>query len=241
VEVAGYTVRILGHNNPCNSTTEIVRKIFLLVAPCIFAATIYMILGCTILAIRAASLSPLRPTWMTKVFVTGDIACFFIQLTGVAIMGNGASTVDLGRYITLTGLGLQILLFSLFVCIAYVFHMRIHRYPTEFSHRPAVQWQAMLFVLYSLSAIIMFRNIFRVVETAGGRDGYLLSHEWPLYVFDSISMMVVMAVLLYYFHTMIRPKRRCGIGIENIEAQPVLGNQGKKGNTKVARLFSTGR
>lgn len=228
MEVTGFIVRILGYNNPCNDNTEIVQKIFLLVAPSVFAATIYMILGRIILSIDAASLSPIRPSRLTIIFVTGDIACFFIQLSGAAIMSNGGSSIDTGKYIILAGLGLQMLLFSLFVFVAYVFHKRIQKNRTDASRLPGIQWESMLFVLYGVSGIIMLRNLFRVVETSGGRDGYLLTHKWPLYVFDSILMAAVMAILLYYSPVMIRPRSRSSYGMEMLESQPVLGQVRRK-------------
>ena len=114
------------------------------------------------------------------------------------------------------------LLFSLFVFVAYIFHSRTRKQPTEASHRPEIQWEAMLFVLYGVSGLIMLRNIFRVVETAGGRDGYLLSHEWPLYFFD------------YYPYggsggcsTLLLPcpDPPMSYGMENVEAQLVRGHR----------------
>jgi hypothetical protein len=224
VEVGGYATRIMGHNSPCNSNTEIVQKILLLVAPSVFAATIYMILGRTIIALQAAHLSPLRPSLLTKIFVTGDLVCFFVQLSGGAIMsGANPTSVRTGRYVILTGLGLQIFLFGLFIFVASIFHIRIRKQRTEASNRPDIQWEVMIMVLYVVSAVIMVRNLFRVVETAGGRDGYLLSHEWPLYVFDSVLMVSVMVILLYYFPTLIRPRR--AFGMDSIEVQPVLSHK----------------
>ena len=32
----------------------------------------------------------------------------------------------------------------------------------------------------------MARSIFRVIEYAMGQKGYLLSHEWTMYTFDSL-------------------------------------------------------
>lgn len=216
----------MGHNSPCNENTEITQKILLLVAPSVFAATIYMILGRTILAVHGAHLSPIRPSLLTKVFVAGDVVCFFVQLTGGAIMSGGGSRTNLGRYIILTGLSLQITLFGLFVFVAYLFHTRIRTQRTEASHRPEIKWEVMLTILYVVSGIIMIRNLFRVVETSGGRSGYLLQHEWPLYVFDSIPMVAVVAILLYWFPTLIRPTK---YSRDSVEVQPVLGHRQRSG------------
>ena len=226
MEIGGYVVRIMGHNNPCNENTEITQKILLLVAPSVFAATIYMILGRTILAVHGAHLSPIKPSLLTKVFVVGDIICFFVQLTGGAIMSGGGSRTSLGRTIILVGLGLQITLFGLFVFVAYVFHTRLQVQRTEASHRPEIKWQIMLTILYVVSGIIMFRNIFRVVETSGGKSGYLLKNEWPLYVFDAIPMVSVVAIILYWYPTLIRPTN---YSRDSIEVQPVLGHRQRTG------------
>ena len=193
-----------------------------------------MTLGRTIIAIEAGTLSPIRPKLLTKIFVAGDVACFFIQLAGGAIMSNGPSTLNTGKYTILAGLGLQMILFGVFVAVAYIFHSRIPARPTEASRRPFIYWELQLFVLYGVSALIMVRNLFRVVETVGGRDGYLLSHEWPLYVFDSSFMVGWMAVLLFYFPTLIRPRSSRAMDTVSLEAQPVLGGyKDRRGYTSI--------
>ena len=50
-------------------------------------------------------------------------------------------------------------------------------------------------VLYVTSGLIMVRNIVRVIEYAQGNGGYLLGHEFVLYVFDAVLMLAVMAIL----------------------------------------------
>ena len=72
----------------------------------------------------------------------------------------------------------------------------------------------MLLVLYAVSAVIMTRNIFRVVEYAMGRDAYLLSVEWPVYIFDAVLMTAVMVMLLLKW-TAIRSNRH--VVEENVE------------------------
>lgn len=55
-------------------------------------------------------------------------------------------------------------------------------------------WRKHLVVLYVASVLIMVRSIFRVVEYLQGFDGYLLSHEPYLYVFDAVPMFAVMVI-----------------------------------------------
>jgi hypothetical protein len=60
--------------------------------------------------------------------------------------------------------------------------------------------------LYTVSALIMFRNIIRVVEYIGGRQGPLLRIEWPIYVFDAVLMASTMLVFFIEYPTLVRPK-----------------------------------
>ena len=59
-----------------------VQLLFILVAPALFAATIYMELGRIIMLCDSGhhSLVPLR--WLTKIFVAGDVLSFVLQALG---------------------------------------------------------------------------------------------------------------------------------------------------------------
>lgn len=61
----------------------VIQEVLLLVAPSLFAASIYMILGRVIRLLNGASNSPIRPSWLTKIFVTGDVVSFFMQSGGM--------------------------------------------------------------------------------------------------------------------------------------------------------------
>lgn len=185
-----------------------------------------MILGRTVRAVHAESISPIRPSRLTKIFVAGDITCFLVQAAGGGITASSsdASKEDLGKAVILAGLALQITLFGLFVAVAFVFHTRLRKQPTEMSQHPEIRWLTMLNVLYCVSAFIMIRNLFRIIEYAGGRDGYLLSNEWPLYVFDTALMAGSMALLLRYFPTLIRPKILSQMQMDTLECQPLSHN-----------------
>ncbi|KAM0277073.1 hypothetical protein ACHAQH_006081 [Verticillium albo-atrum] len=58
------------------------------------------------------------------------------------------------------------------------------------------------FMLYGVSGLIMARSVFRLDEFIMGMDGYLLSNEWPLYVFDSVPMLAVMVIFWEWFPSM---------------------------------------
>lgn len=113
-----------------------------------------------------------------------------------------------GQNIILRGSLLQILIFGLFVLVSIIFHLRLRKQPTRQSKAAAVnfKWQKMIIVLYVVSALIMVRNIVRVVEYIGGREGPLLSVEWPIYCFDALLMAATIAVWLVWYPTSVRPR-----------------------------------
>lgn len=51
-----------------------------------------------------------------------------------------------------------------------------------------------MYVLYVASGLIMIRSVFRVIEYLQGNNGYLLRHEFFLYIFDALLMLVVMCL-----------------------------------------------
>lgn len=64
------------------------QSLMLLLAPALFAASVYMILGRIIRMLNADSLSLIRPSWLTKIFVTGDVLSFFIQSGGTRMASD---------------------------------------------------------------------------------------------------------------------------------------------------------
>jgi len=109
------------------------------------------------------------------------------------------SGMALGQHIIIVGLVLQVLFFTLFLVVAIIFHYRINKAPTQLSQTVNVPWMRYLWVLYGGSLLIMIRNLFRVIEYSQGQDGYLLSTETWLYVFDA-SLMLINMVLFQVLH-----------------------------------------
>ncbi|KAF5868707.1 putative rta1 like protein [Botrytis fragariae] len=206
-EVVGYIFRIMAHSNKESIPIYSITTILILLAPALFAASIYMVLGRLIVALDAEDLSPIRKKWMTKVFVIGDVIAFLSQAAGGGIMASGtASALATGEHITIAGLAIQLAFFSVFIFTATIFHRRFQRTANTAPMRMSVQymmknknWEALLYVLYITSALILIRSAFRLIEYAGGNDGYLLSHEAFAYIFDATLMLFVM-VILNIFH-----------------------------------------
>jgi hypothetical protein len=58
------------------------QALLILLAPPLYAASIYMVLGRLIRFLGAEHLSMIRVNWMTKIFVTGDVIAFLAQAAG---------------------------------------------------------------------------------------------------------------------------------------------------------------
>ncbi|KAL3455230.1 RTA1 like protein [Aspergillus heterothallicus] len=203
-QIIGYVCRIIAHDNKESVPIYSIQTILILLAPPLYAASIYMVLGRLISFLHAETLSVVSVRWMTKIFVTGDVIAFVMQAAGGGIMATGTiSNYTLGENVTVGGLGVQLAFFSVFMLSCGIFHRRIRQHPTHevsvLSARLREEkrrgWETILVGLYAASLLILVRSIFRLVEYVQGNDGYLISHEVFMYVFDSALMFAAMVVM----------------------------------------------
>ncbi|KAK3703259.1 hypothetical protein LTR37_014599 [Vermiconidia calcicola] len=197
-ECIGYIGRgICWSERPDYSTGPyVVQTIMLLVAPALFAASVYMQLARIVLMVGGDKLLFIRRTWLTRLFVSGDILSFLMQSSGGGLMSTGSSdpsTVSMGQNIILAGLILQVIYFALFVIVGAIFHIKLRKQPTDKSND--LPWQRHMFSLYGVSLLIFIRCVIRVVEYAQGHDGYIITHELFLYIFDAVPMLLVMGIM----------------------------------------------
>ncbi|KAG8668046.1 hypothetical protein FPOAC2_10189 [Fusarium poae] len=217
LEVIGYAARCKSANETPNWELGpyIIQSIFLLVAPALFAATIYMELGRIVEMIDGEGRVMISKKWMTKIFVTGDMLSFFLQGGGGGYQSSGTlEALDAGAKIIIAGLFVQLIFFGVFIIIAISFHRAILQNPTGRS-TTGIPWKKHMMVLYICSFLIMVRSLFRAIEYLQGNSGFLLQHEIYLYIFDALLMFLVM-VIFNWFHpseiTAILDERSAGKG-----------------------------
>ncbi|CRL23251.1 RTA1 like protein [Penicillium camemberti] len=207
-QIIGYICRALAHKNKENVPLYSISTIMILLAPPLYAASIYMTLGRLVTHLNAEKLSMVPVKWLTIIFVTGDVVAFLMQAAGGGIMASGTlSAMTTGEHITIGGLAVQLVFFSVFITAATIFHYRIRKNPTERCFNPLHSsgvlhmptWEIVMTGLYVASILILIRSIFRLIEYAQGNSGYLISHEAFLYVFDSTLMLFTM-VAMSVFH-----------------------------------------
>lgn len=198
VEFVGYCGRASAYNKTDRIMPYVVQSVFILLAPALFAASIYMTLGRIIRSIDGDrhSIIPLR--WLTRFFVLGDVLSFLIQ-GGAAGLIVVQSATKAGQYTIVAGLFIQVISFGLFGFTALRFQYKLHRFEPTKLFRTKKNWLKYLYMLYTVSTLLMIRFIFRIVEYLTGVNGYLLGHEWTLYIFDTLPMLSVM-VIFYIWH-----------------------------------------
>ncbi|KAL3459780.1 RTA1 like protein-domain-containing protein [Aspergillus heterothallicus] len=196
-EAIGYLCRFISATETPDWTMKpyVGQSVLILLGPALFAASIYMLLGRIIRTLNAGSLSPIRPTWLTKIFVTGDVFLFLLQSGGGGMQASAsdASRAEMGEHMILGGLFVQILFFSIFIFVAVIFHRRMLATPL---HRVGAEipWNKYIKILYVISVLILVRSVYRVAEYIEGKDGELMSKEVYIYVLDGALMFVVCVV-----------------------------------------------
>ncbi|KAL2808937.1 RTA1 like protein-domain-containing protein [Aspergillus granulosus] len=195
-ELIGYIGRAISASETPDWTLGpyIMQSVLLLVAPALFAASIYMYLGRIIVLVRGEKFSIIRVGWMTKIFVAGDVLSFLMQASGAGILVTDSQ--DMGEKIIVGGLFVQIIFFGFFVVCSFIFQRRISGNPTALGNASSTPWMKHLWALYGSSVLILIRSIFRVVEYLQGWDGYLLRNEAFIYVFDALLMWLVLVIFV---------------------------------------------
>ncbi|KAF2488687.1 RTA1-domain-containing protein [Lophium mytilinum] len=178
LETIGYVGRVINANETPNWTQTwfIVQYMGILLAPALFAASIYMILGRIVLLTDAETHSFVRLKWMTATFVSGDVLSFLVQALGspalsikhtssqltrrylgggMSASGSNAST---GQTVLVIGLFIQIVFFSMFAINSWVFMLRLRKSPTTKSKR--VPWMKFLATKVKMEASWTMRCFF---------------------------------------------------------------------------------
>ena len=198
VEIIGYIFRVVAHFNTTKILPYTIQSLLILLAPILFAASVYMYLGRIITGVQGERYSMIRQRWLTKIFVAGDVFCFFIQAGGGGLLATAknSSSTNLGGHVILGGLILQIIIFVFFVIVALTFHIRLVVARAQQSSRP---WQKLLTSLYAISFLITLRNVVRAIEYATSSSGYLLRREWVIFAFDGACMILVLLISLSWY------------------------------------------
>lgn len=118
-------------------------------------------------------------------------------------MASGsAEAMQSGEHIVIAGLAIQLLFFGFFIFVAFIFHWRVTKLASTYKISKSVRsqsgrfsWDLLMWALYVACVLILVRSVFRVIEFVQGNDGFIMSHEFLLYIFDG-ALMALMGALL---------------------------------------------
>lgn len=200
-EAIGYCGRAANSSDKENLPPYMVQVLCILIAPTLFCASIYMVLGRLVRILNAEDkfFIPLR--WCTKLFVAGDIISFCLQGAGGGLMGTKKlSTIHMGEKVVIGGVFFQVIVFGIFLFATARLHFAILASPTPTSAAMALNptktnWKTLIYCIYASGVLIMTRSIFRAIEFILGNDGYLMQKEGWIYGFDAALM--IMAIALF--------------------------------------------
>ncbi|KAJ4470888.1 RTA1 like protein-domain-containing protein [Lentinula aciculospora] len=216
----GMLLRIADSHSPYSLGLYIAEDMFVLLSPCAFLATDYMLLS------RLANsmgrdiaddclLIPSRR--ITKLFVWSDVITFWVQASGGG-MSVSQSLSSVGNKIAMTGLVLQLLSFALFTSVLIMFGFRVRsKYPQAWDARSrgesvlsvagpfktstTTNWKILYYVMCLTCIGILVRCVFRIAEFAGGYSGYLSTHEGYFFLLDSLPLWIAMTLYCFFWPT----------------------------------------
>lgn len=110
----------------------------------------------------------------------------------------GGTISNIGKYLIIIGLFVQLGFFGAFVVLAGLFHRRMSEAPTIQASSPEVRWKHCLVTLYVTGIMIWVRSLFRVIEYLQGTSGSLSRSEVYLYVFDAAFILIAMIWMNWY-------------------------------------------
>ena len=221
-ETVGYAGLILSSSEAPNFTLGpyLLQNSLTLLAPALFAATIYMSLARIVRSTGGERYALVRPSLLTGIFVAGDMTGLIIQGAGAGYMTAGTlEDYYGGSKVVITGLAILVASFGLFLIVALRFDINMRRAPIPEALSQRLNWKLALTVLYISSILIFIRSVFRLIEYSQGNSGWLIRHQWTFYVFDSMLMLAVMAIFnIFYPSYATKDPRPC------LKTKPGSGN-----------------
>ncbi|CAK5273578.1 unnamed protein product [Mycena citricolor] len=207
---AGFVLRYMYATPPFTLGKYIAWDMLILLSPCLFLATDYMLLSRLVNTFDPQIVDRclfIKPTRVVKIFVWSDVLTFFLQSSGGGLTAShSASMANLGSKIGLIGLILQAASFLLFTFLVLTFASRVAtHYPhiwnpktyapvTILSTEPLDDWRILVFIMSVTCVGILTRSVFRVAEYAGGYDGRIATHEAYFYLLDALPLLLTMSL-----------------------------------------------
>ena len=104
------------------------------------------------------------------------------------------SSTTTGSHLIVAGLFVQIAFFGLFLVTELRFALRVNRVSPMLERGNS--WKFLNWTLLVASLLIMGRSVVRVIEFIQGFEGYIITHEYFIYVFDAAPMLLTSLIFV---------------------------------------------
>lgn len=211
LSVAGFVLRVVSIYKDHDLGLFIAAVVLLLIAPSVSSKSsdvsklkecrpVYSLMNYIVLSrtlYYVPYLSPIHPGRVLSTFIGLDAIVAVLTGNGASRVANMRATVTdlkVGRGLIRASILLQMACFVGFIALEATLHRRLVN-----ARLLTSKLRTIIILLYASSAIIMVRNIYRVVDVWEGYTGYLEMHEAFFYVFDA-AVMLANSVVLNVWH-----------------------------------------
>lgn len=187
-----------------------------------------MTLGRIIRALGAERYSIISPRWLAKIYILIDLGCLGSQIAGTILPASGDATViEISRKVILGGLIAQLVALSFFVFMTWHARRGISRGKiVALAKDPSLNWKNHFRALEAVTVLVMLRSLVRLIEYGQGEDGFVLSHEVFIYLFDALLIfLAVTTFLVLHPSRLIREARGLGGGLTTREGHVPLNER----------------
>ncbi|CAG8896947.1 unnamed protein product [Penicillium egyptiacum] len=225
MEAIGYIGRCASVQNTSERPVYVLQFSLVILAPVLMAACCYIIFSRILFLIVPQEALTFRLCWIpprfiTRIFVGCDIVALLLQLIGAVMISSvdaadkdAKNKLNMWKHVAQAGVIIQLVAFGLFAVAAVRFDFTSKRFTGSLSERyenvgekeyiidgvvKDNNWPALLRVVNLTTILILVRSVYRLVEFTEGTTGYLSTHEWPFYVFDTLCIYPCVALFIYW-------------------------------------------
>lgn len=174
LQFVGYVLKIVFINSP-EISTFIAQSVLLLIAPSLYALTIFMLFGkmARLLFMERHTIIPVK--YNTVSFLVGDTIGRILQAAGGGLLSSRNSR-NTGRVLIIVGLFIQIFCYGILMLSQLFLHYKMKTAPSKIL-RDSDAWFQFNYILLSGIILINVRTIIRVVQFLMGLQSYISQHE----------------------------------------------------------------
>ncbi|KAH9977784.1 RTA1-like protein [Lactifluus volemus] len=209
----GIAFRFAMHIKPDSQGIYIVEYLFVILSPCAFIASDYILLGRLARYLESGKHLLISPNRITITFVISDVTTFLIQVLGGAI-SVGAKTIKgetMGSRIFLGALITQLISFLIFTAIFLRFMHHMRKFERDaWTHRENKwhnDWRVLAGALGVSCIGIIIRSFYRVVELSQGFRGPIAQNEALFYGLDTLPLFIAISVYVPFWPGRFIPER----------------------------------